>query len=105
MTENEIIEEALGAARQATDAHIAQVNSQYPCGFAWVNIKPARGKLVSELKKRKLGSTDLYSGGYTIWNPSGHYTQNMFSKLDGAEAFAAVLRKHGINAAAYSRMD
>jgi hypothetical protein len=105
MTEIEIIEEAYAAARKATDAHVAQVKNQYPCGFAWVNIKPARGKLVNELKRRDLGSTDSYYGGYTIWNPSGHYTQNMFSKLDGADAFAMVLRKYGINATAHSRMD
>ena len=37
------------------------------CGFAWINIKPARGKFVTWLKKAGIGRTDSYYGGYTVW--------------------------------------
>lgn len=35
------------------------------CGFAWVNIKPARGDFVKQLKMRNIGNKGVY-GGYTI---------------------------------------
>ena len=37
------------------------------CGFAWINIKPARGKFVTWLKGADIGRKDNYYGGYTIW--------------------------------------
>ena len=33
------------------------------CGFAWVNIKPARGGFVKFLKDNKIGRKDSYYGG------------------------------------------
>lgn len=106
MTEDQIYQEAVIAAVAAThDMVNRNPDTWYPCGFAWVNIKPARGKFVSYLKTHHLGSTDSYAGGYTIWNPSKHPTQWMDAKMAGARAFAAVLRKYDIKATAYERMD
>lgn len=73
------------------------------CGFAWINIKPARGKLVSWLKAMNIGRTDSYYGGYTIW--VGDYGQSMTKKESYARAFASVLNGHGIKAYPMSRMD
>jgi hypothetical protein len=73
------------------------------CGFAWVNIKPARGKFVTWLKAQGIGRLDGYQGGWTIW--IGDYGQSMERKHAHAVAVVEVLRKYGINADAYARMD
>ena len=36
------------------------------CGFAWVNISPARGKFVNYLKKLGKGHKSYY-GGWDYW--------------------------------------
>ena len=93
------------AAVDATAKTIAENPDQwYPCGFAWVRIRPARGKFVDFLKKIDAGYTSE-EGGYVVYNPSGHHTQWMDAKYDGARAFAEVLREHGIKAQAEQRMD
>lgn len=103
---DEIIEEAFAAAREATSTMIAaNPGSWYPCGFAWVRIRPARGKLVSALKDKKLGRTDDFEGGFVVHNPSNNHTQWMDAKAAGARAFAAVLTKHGFKAHAETRID
>ena len=73
------------------------------CGFAWVNIKPARGKFVKFLKDNNIGRKDSYYGGYTIW-VSG-FGQSLARKESYARAFADVLTTNGIKAYAMSRMD
>lgn len=93
------------AAKAALQTISDNPDTWYPCGFAWVRIKPARGKFVSYLKKINAGRTDDYQGGYVIYNPSGVNTQWMDAKMDGARAFAAVLNEHGIKARAESRID
>ena len=94
------------AAVDATARTIAtNPDRWFPCGFAWVRIRPARGAFVNFLKKIEAGRTDDYSGGYVIYNPSGNSTQWMDAKYDGACAFAAVLREYGIKANAEQRMD
>ena len=100
-----LIDNAFAAARDAASAHHATNPHWYPCGFAWVNIKPARGKLINTLKKLKIGRTDDYYGGYTIWNPSGHSTQHMYTLVAGAKAFAKVLKDAGFKVSVSSRMD
>lgn len=72
------------------------------CGFAWITIKPARGKFVSWCKENKLGSTSSM-GGFTIW--VSEFGQSMARKEEYARAFAKVLNQHGINAYADSRID
>ena len=101
----EILSAAKLAAIEATFATIkANPDQWYPCGFAWVTIKPARGPFIAFLKSRGIGDKS-YTGGWTIWNPSDHPTQWMDAKFAGAQAFADVLQQHGINAIADQRMD
>ena len=73
------------------------------CGFAWVNIKPARGKFVKYLKDNDIGRKDSYYGGYTLW-VSG-FGQSLARKESYARAFAKHLEQNGITAIAMSRMD
>ena len=77
--------------------------SDGPCGFAWVNIKPARGKFVKFLKDNNIGRKDSYYGGYTIW-VSG-FGQSLDRKTAYAQAFAGVLKENGLTAYSMSRMD
>jgi hypothetical protein len=101
-----LIEKAQDAAISATAEYIKKNPDQwYPCGFAWVNIKPARGPLVNEMKKMGLGRRDEYYGGWTIWNPSQHSTQCMDALAAGARAFSDVLKEAGYNVYAATRMD
>jgi hypothetical protein len=99
-----IIEEAQKEAGRFAKAYIEQNGEHFPCGFAWVNIKPARGQFVKVLKEMKLGDT-AYDGGFTVWNPSANHTQCMDAKQAGAVAFANALKKHGVDANAYTRLD
>ena len=73
------------------------------CGFAWVNIKPARGGFVKYLKEKGIGRKDEYYGGYTVW-VSG-FGQSLARKESYARAFADVLTTNGIKAYSMSRMD
>jgi hypothetical protein len=101
-----IYEEASEAAQTATRALIDKHPEQwFPCGFAWVRIRPARGKFVNYLKLINAGRVDEYEGGYVVYNPSGNSTQWMDAKYAGARAFADVLKKHGIKALAEQRID
>jgi hypothetical protein len=52
-----------------------------------------------------VGFRPEYGGGLSIWNPSGSGTQSITAKEDGAIAYAEVLRQHGIEAYAASRLD
>ena len=73
------------------------------CGFAWINIKPARGAFVKYLKQNGIGRKDEYYGGYTVW-VSG-FGQSLARKENYARAFTEVLRKNGLTAYNMSRMD
>jgi len=73
------------------------------CGFAWVNIKPARGKFVKFLKDNDIGRKDCYYGGYTVW--VSEFGQSMSRKENYARAFTSVLRENGLTAYNMSRMD
>lgn len=78
------------------------------CGFAWVRIRPARGKMVTWLKKNNIGSTDHYRGGYTLWVGSDinvGSTQSVDVKYAAAKAACAVFSKYGIRAYPESRLD
>jgi hypothetical protein len=72
------------------------------CGFAWINISPARGAFVNYLKSRQVGSKGYY-GGYEIW--VREFGQSVDRKTAFARAFCDVLHKHGINASVGSRLD
>ena len=73
------------------------------CGFAWVKIRPARGKFVQWLKEQNIGSKDNYEGGYTIW--CHEFGQSLTRKEAFVQAFAKVLREYGIDAYGQSRID
>ncbi len=73
------------------------------CGFAWINIKPARGKFVKFLKDNDIGRKDSYYGGYTIW--VSEFGQSVTRKENYARAFAKVLGDNGITAYSMSRLD
>lgn len=118
-------------ATAAADAAIVAYTEKYPagsCGFAWVIIRPARGKFIAWCKTQiedavaKAGSDsharqlarqqaelkygDLgYTGGWSIWSPGFYSGQSMSAKEAGACAFAGVLYKHGIRAEMGSRID
>lgn len=100
-----IIEGGVAEAARFTKAYIEQNGEHFPCGFAWVKIRPARGQFVKVLKGMGLGDTSAYEGGYTVWNPSGSFTQCMDAKAAGAAAFASHLRKHGVEITSHTRMD
>lgn len=85
---NQVIDEALAAAANSTALYLSEnPDKWYPCGFAEVRIRPARGPLVSSLKKRGLGRTAIYGGGYVISNPSKNGTQSLSAKAVGVRAF------------------
>ena len=73
------------------------------CGFAWINIKPARGKFVKYLKDNNIGRKDSYYGGWTIW--VSEFGQSVTRKENYARAFAKVLGDNGITAYNMSRLD
>ena len=102
MTEHELFNAAAIAGRLA----VVGMEDRYPCGFAMVLIRPARGKFVKYLKDNNIGRAGTY-GGYII---SSHDTcafqgQNVDAKEEGCYAFAAVLQANGINASVESRLD
>lgn len=78
------------------------------CGFAWVNVRPGTCSFARWAKKQDLGYSDSYYGGYTIYVHGTEFPgfeQSMEIKEAYAGAFAQVLRSHGIEASARSRMD
>lgn len=97
--------EASMAAAQTTRQFLAQHGDRDCCGFAWVTVFGV--KLNTRLGKamKAAGFRKAYDGGIQLWNPSGHHTQCITAKEEGAQAYAEVLKKHGLTAYAGSRMD
>ena len=96
--------EATQAAQAAEQQFREQHGEPGYCGFAWVKVsEKASTKLGRALKT--VGFRKSYNGGLDLWNPGGSGTQSMDIKEAGAEAYAEVLRKFGINAYACSRAD
>lgn len=109
-----LIATALAAGRKAaedcaptpmgvTDGRTKWVVMDGPCGFAWINVKPAYSKVAKALVAKGLAHKNSYEGGVTVW--VGDYNQSMARKEAHARAFAAVLQAAGIKAYAGSRMD
>lgn len=73
------------------------------CGFAWIEIRPARGPLVTYLKKSGQGYYSEYNRCY-IYNIF-HFGQSMTRKEAMADRMAEYLRKCGYNVYAGSRLD
>lgn len=77
---------------------------QYACGFAWVTVfEKGNTRLGRALKA--VGFRKAYGGGLQLWNPSHFGCQNIDTLEEGAQAYAAVLKRHGIEAYAGSRLD
>ncbi len=103
-------EEILEYARKEADkaAVVARLGDQEDayCGFAWVRIRPARGKFVNYLKANGIGDNGVY-GGWEVsdheYNP--HNTQSMTFKEIVGRAFANALRECGVQATLVSRAD
>jgi len=88
------------------DTHTGQTydSAEGCCGFAWVNISPARGKFVNYLKKIGKGYTS-YQGGYNVPAGGVELGQSITRKEAYAEAFAKVLQDWGIKCYVSSRLD
>jgi hypothetical protein len=76
--------------------------SEGVCGFAWVTIRPGNSSLARHARRLGIGGR-AYGGGVRIW--VDEYNQSMERKEKHAHAFADVLREHGVEAYAQSRMD
>lgn len=81
-----------------------QVVDEGACGFAYVIIRPARGKLVTWLKKNDIGYKG-YQGGWWISMSAYTGSQSVERKEAGARAFAQVLKDNGLTAYTESRLD
>jgi hypothetical protein len=99
-----IYEEAYLEAKKAYDEYFAKHGEPMYCGFAWVRILNGKHPFVNWCKKVNLGSKH-WQKGYQIWNPIDDHTQSMDLKEVASDAFAKVLRKHGIDAYMESRAD
>jgi hypothetical protein len=86
-----------------TDGTQRWVVESGPCGFAWVNIKPAIGQVAKALVARNLARKDSYEGGVTVW--VSQFDQSWERKRAFAHAFAQVLRDAGVQARAGDRLD
>lgn len=106
----EIIQEAREAAFEATQDYLNKHGDGYPCGSAWVHLHKFDGKRLKGNTKigkalKAAGVEQNYSRVFEIWNPSGHFTQNVVAKEEGARAAANVFRRYGFEAYPGSRLD
>lgn len=74
-----------------------------PCGFAWINVKPANSRFAKWMRKEGIAEKRYGGPGVSIW--VGQYNQSYAKKSAYARAFAEVLRDNGINAWSESRLD
>lgn len=74
-----------------------------PCGFAWVNIKPANSAFAKWLIRSDIARIDGYAGGATV--SCRDFNQSMARKEAYCYAFSKVLSDAGIRNYASSRMD
>ena len=73
------------------------------CGFAWLEIRPARGPLVTYLKKSGQGYYSSYSRAYIY--TIHQFGQSLTRKEAMADRMAEYLRKCGYNVYANFRLD
>lgn len=84
---------------------------RFMCGFAWVNITPqykGNTKLgrAERTELRAMGFEPDWTGKeFQMWNPSKMNCQNVDTLLEGARAAADLLKQHGYQAHAGSRLD
>ncbi len=117
-TPRDILLKAEGAALAAvTRIESEEGRGGLDCGFAWVQVTPARGPFINWCKAqiKALGGPNAagvriygskhWESGWLFWSPGRHAGQSVHIHLAGARAFAEVLREYGITARAYSRLD
>ena len=79
------------------------------CGFAWVSVKPENkgNTRLGKQERRALEAVGFrkndYEKSYQLW--ISNFNQSMQKKEAYADAYAKVLRGHGIRAYSGSRMD
>jgi hypothetical protein len=73
------------------------------CGFAWLEIRPARGSLVTFLKKAGIGRVDSYNRCYSV--SIQYFNQSIAMKQAYAQAVANALCASGYEVFANSRED
>jgi len=95
---------AAAAAQKATAEFLAKHGDRDACGFAWVVVRE-KGSTKLGRALKSVGFKPAYGGGLQLWDPSKSGTQSITAKEDGAIAYAEVLKQHGIDAHAASRLD
>ena len=96
--------EIYAEARAAGNIAVKGAVDGYPCGFATINIKPARGPFIKFLKEKGIGCKDDYRGGYTLssYNCCNFGGQNMNVKEAGCVAFRDVLIQNHLEVDGYT---
>ena len=77
--------------------------SEGVCGFAWI-VHPDGNSSFARWVKKTHNARREYGGGICLYWV-GEFNQSMARKEAFADAFAATLRAHGIDASARSRID
>ena len=110
LTVNEITTTAREAAEKYFNEKLGG-RDQFACGFAWVNIVPKHkgntklGK-AERVELRAMGFEPDWTGReFQMWNPSKMGCQNVDTLYVGAQAAANLLKSHGYDAYAGSRLD
>lgn len=114
MDAQQLHQAATAAAQAAVDELIAKHGEASPhfgcCGFAWVLIKPARGKFVAFLKENNLGSRSFTGSGFEV-RPEINYPagscawQSIFLREAACRAYAKVLQSECLDCYVQSRVD
>lgn len=115
LTPKQLLTECISAGnRAALNARPLPTNgiptfeSEGPCGYAQITIRPARGAFVSYLKANNIGSKGVY-GGYTVsaynFLVDNAGTQSLERKEAACEAVAEILTQAGLRCNATARMD
>lgn len=100
-----VVEDACMAAFTATQEFLNNNGNADLCGFAWVTVYE-KGSTRIGRALLKAGFRKDYGSGLKLWNPSGHHTQCITAKEEGAMVAARILsEKLGVKAYANSRLD
>lgn len=109
-----VMQKALDAAKIEATARLYEWydgEDRGCCGFAWVNVKPKHKGNTKEGKAERKVLRDMgfeldWTGKeFQFWNPSKLGVQNVDVKAKGASVAARILREHGFDAYAGSRLD
>ena len=94
MLTTEIHKEAIEAARKAANNYY-DTHGAYPynCGFSSV-VASVKGNTKLGKSFIKQGFEKYYGGGYYLWNPSDHMTQDLSVKAAGSTAYIEVINKY-----------